>query len=113
MRDKAMDREILRKLNEELAAGRPAVLATVIKTSGSSPRKAGTQMLVYENKSIFGTVGGGRAEANAIEKAGWAFEARRSAAVSLELNASVASSEGMACGGHMEIFVQYIAAEDY
>ncbi|MDR1920228.1 MAG: XdhC family protein [Candidatus Adiutrix sp.] len=106
-----MDLEILKKLNEELAAGHPAVLATVIKTSGSAPRKAGAQMLIYENKSIFGTVGGGRAEANAIEKAGWAFESRRSAVISMDLNASVAAQEGMACGGAMEIFIQYIAAE--
>ena len=40
--------------------GEPFALATVVAHGGSSPRKTGTKMLVRENGSSIGTVGGGR-----------------------------------------------------
>ena len=40
--------------------GEPFALATVIASSGSSPRKAGAKMLVRSDGSFLGTVGGGR-----------------------------------------------------
>lgn len=39
-----------------------AVLATIIRTEGSTPRDLGTQMLVIETGQIIGTIGGGTAE---------------------------------------------------
>ena len=37
-------------------------MATILHTAGSTPRKAGTSMVVFPDGSIFGTIGGGRAE---------------------------------------------------
>ena len=37
-------------------------VATILYTCGSTPRKAGTSMVVFPDGSIFGTIGGGRAE---------------------------------------------------
>ena len=37
-------------------------VTTILKTHGSTPRKAGTTMIVHPDGSIFGTIGGGRAE---------------------------------------------------
>lgn len=100
--------DILADLNQELAQGRATVLVTVVETSGSTPRKAGSQMLVLEDGSIRGTIGGGQGEARSIILGGQALAERSSSLHHLTLNASVAADEGMACGGTMDIFVQYV-----
>ncbi len=60
---------IYEQLRKAEKAGRPWALATIVKTYGHTPRSAGTKMLVYENGSIDGTVGGGEAEARVIADA--------------------------------------------
>lgn len=100
--------DILKQLNQEQAEGRPVVLVTVLQTRGSTPRKAGSQMLVLADGSIRGTIGGGLAEAQAMAEAGQAFQKQASSVRKMTMNASVAASEGMACGGDMEVFIQYV-----
>lgn len=107
-----MQSAIVKELNQELARGRPAVVVTVLQTRGSTPRKAGSQMLVRENGEIFGTIGGGLAEYQAVELAGSVFKTKISAVHAVAMNASTAATEGMACGGDMEFFVQYVGAAD-
>ena len=50
--------QIFTKLSEELAAGRGAVLATIVAEEGSAPRGAGAQMLVGTAGQLAGTIGG-------------------------------------------------------
>lgn len=47
----------------------PAVLCIVVESSGSTPRKAGSKMLVFANGSISGTIGGGAIEYQVIQEA--------------------------------------------
>ncbi len=103
-----MRNDILKQLNQERAEGRAAVLVTVLGTRGSTPRKAGSQMLVFRDGSIRGTIGGGLAEAQAMAEAARAFQTKESSIQRMTMTASVAASEGMACGGDMEVFVQYV-----
>ena len=103
-----MRADILTDLYQELAQGRAAVLVTVVKTAGSTPRKAGSQMLVFGDGGIRGTIGGGQGEARSITLAGQALADKKSSLHHLTMTASVAASEGMACGGTMDIFVQYV-----
>jgi xanthine dehydrogenase accessory factor len=49
--------------------GLPAVLATVIQSEGSVPRQPGSKMLVWPDRRIVGTVGGGAMEARVIQAA--------------------------------------------
>lgn len=56
------------ELRRRLAAGRASVLVTVAQTRGSTPRAAGTKMLVDVDAAI-GTIGGGHLELKAIELA--------------------------------------------
>jgi len=65
-------------------------------------------MLVLADGSIRGTIGGGLAEAQAMAEAGQAFQNQASMVQKISMTASVAASEGMACGGDMEIFIQYV-----
>jgi len=54
--------EVYRKITETLAAGRTAVLATVVDKWGSGPCRQGAAMLVLESGAALGTVGGGALE---------------------------------------------------
>ncbi len=103
--------DLVEVVNLERVASRPVVLVTIVETSGSTPRKAGSQMLVLADGTIRGTIGGGLAEAQAMAEAGRAFQSRSSSVRRMSMNASVAASEGMACGGDMEIFIQYVEAQ--
>jgi xanthine/CO dehydrogenase XdhC/CoxF family maturation factor len=85
-----------------------AVLVTVIETHGSTPRKAGTKMLVYPAGKILGTIGGGCTESEARLQALRALDENVSFTYLLSLLDDTAADEGMVCGGTMEIFVQVI-----
>ena len=92
----------------ELRAGRRAVLATIVRASGSVPRRVGAKMTVRADGSTVGTIGGGAFEATV------ALEARE-LLTSGELRAHVRrytfteSGEhalGMACGGTAEVLLE-------
>ncbi len=81
-----------------------AVLCTIIATKGSSPRKVGAKMIVFENASIFGTIGGGALEKKVIEEALKVLETNLPVIVSHNL---VKELE-MCCGGTVELFLEPI-----
>ncbi len=94
------------ELYEEMARlarrGEPFAVVTVIAHGGSSPRKAGTKMLVRGDGTTLGTVGGGRVEQEALEAA-------RSALADGEvrtLEFVLTEEHGYACGGRMTVFVE-------
>ena len=74
-------------------------VTTILQTHGSTPRKAGTTMIVHPDGSIFGTIGGGRAE-NALKKK------ERFRRIYVDLNDDVAIKEGMVCGGNMDVLIE-------
>lgn len=55
-------------LASAVAAGRPAVLVTVLRAAGSTPREAGAKMVVTAG-STHGTIGGGHLEMEAVSQA--------------------------------------------
>ena len=55
-----MNREFVEYLSQR--TNETLAVATILHTAGSTPRKAGTSMVVFPDGSIFGTIGGGRAE---------------------------------------------------
>lgn len=97
--------EVLDAVNDERAAGRPFVLATVIATEGSAPREPGAKMLVRLDGSIAGTVGGGPLEGMAIVTARELLqEGGASKKESFELRHEGPTSLKMRCGGRVEVF---------
>ncbi len=95
-----------------LESGQSFVLATVISESGSAPRSAGAKMAVKTDGSILGTVGGGKLEAAAIERAKEVFNTRRPVIHPFNLTARDAAGTDMICGGVGEILLDYIDAGD-
>ena len=54
-------------INRNLSESKPFVLATIVRTTGSSPRHTGAKMLIYSDGTISGTIGGGKFEKMVIE----------------------------------------------
>lgn len=81
-----------------------AALCTVISTKGSTPRKTGSKMIVYEDGRIIGTIGGGGLEKNVIVDAMKLLEKGSPAVFKHDL----LHQHGMCCGGIVEIFIEPI-----
>ena len=98
--------EVLQELVALEKQGGCAVLATIVSAYGSTPRKAGTKMLVFPDGRISGTVGGGCAEAEVRQAALQLIKTTAQRIYPLNLTADAAADEGMACGGRMEILLE-------
>ncbi len=84
------------------------VLATIISKRGSAPRNIGTKMLVRQDGSITGTIGGGCTEMYVIQQALYMMEKTTRTLHILEVNITpeTASEEGMVCGGRIQVLLQ-------
>ena len=85
-----------------------AVVVTMINSKGSTPRKTGSQMIVYPDGSLIGTIGGGCSESEARREALLCFDQEKSGRLKLRLTADAAAEEGMACGGIMELYFELL-----
>jgi xanthine dehydrogenase accessory factor len=90
--------------------GQPCALATVVRTSGSTPRKAAARMLVLADGKIIGTIGGGRVEKE-VTDAAVALLAEGLGARPRLLKYHLTHELAMCCGGEMEVFVEPLVPE--
>jgi xanthine dehydrogenase accessory factor len=105
--------EILDETLRLLQAGRRFALLTLVADQGSTPRAAGAEMLVREDGSIAGTIGGGLIEHSMMQTAAGAIAERRSRRARADLNgADLTSGDKMVCGGAAEVLVTYVAPGD-
>lgn len=103
-------RNILTNVVYELEKKKDLVYVTIIKDNGSSPRGAGSVMLVDADGYLYGTIGGGKVEALSITKAMECLEKKQSCIMEYSLTQSGESSIGMACGGDVTVYYQYVEA---
>lgn len=104
--------ELFKSLGQELEAGRPAMLCTIIESHGSAPRRAGARMLLLQGGRALGTVGGGIME-HLVQQKGWQeLPHGRSFVEFFSLAPGQAASIGMVCGGSVRILFQHCAAKD-
>ncbi|MHC1778553.1 MAG: XdhC family protein [Lentimicrobium sp.] len=92
--------DLLDELNRVRQEHVPAVLCIVVSTAGSTPRKAGSKMLVYEDGSIKGTIGGGAIEHQVIQEALRVLEH----GLPVLKRFGLLEDLNMECGGSMEIY---------
>jgi len=111
-----MTREDDRTLSDALVAardaGRQCVLATIVATKGSTPRKVGARMLVDPDRGLVGTVGGGCGEAEVIESAHRVLKTGVPERVRVDLTDDLLSWSPAVCGGVMDVFVEPISADE-
>lgn len=108
-----MDLDLLKEIVQARKSVDQAILATICRTQGSTPRKAGAGMLVFNDGMIKGTIGGGSAEAEVQKVALSILEMRKSLVYHLNLNQDFAAEEGMVCGGNMELILSPIENEGF
>ena len=103
-----MDATLLKNICECQKRGQAVALVTIIETKGSTPRKAGSQMMVLPDGAVQGTIGGGCAEAEAKQQALLALQIGKARLYTVEMLNAVAAEEGMVCGGTMTLFMQVL-----
>ena len=116
-----LDVMVLRTLQGWRAAGRRALLATVVRTWGSSPRPVGSIMALCEDGAVVGSVSGGCIEDDLIDRHTRAYAQEHAGAtghdhripsgppsfVKYGVTADEAHRFGLPCGGTLELLLEY------
>jgi xanthine dehydrogenase accessory factor len=88
--------------------GKRGALATIVHTNGSIPSYESSRMLVREDGSIAGTIGGGCVEAEVWAAAKEVMSEEAPRKMTFSLNNEANYDNGLICGGTLEIFVEPI-----
>lgn len=99
--------DLIRERNE----GRACAMATIVAVKGSIPSHESAKMVVHEDGSIVGTVGGGPAEAEVILAAREVISSGRPQMISFSLHDNPAMDAGMVCGGSLDVYVEPVVPE--
>ncbi len=100
--------DVYEELVRERGEGRSCALATIVNAVGSIPSYATAKMLVREDGSIAGTIGGGVPEAEVIEEAKEVLASGKPKMVSFNLHGNPKLDTGMVCGGNLDVFIEPI-----
>jgi len=103
--------DVYRELVNVASKGERAVLATVISSHGSTPRNTGAKMVIKEDGTIIGTIGGGGVEKQAQEKATEVMASGEPQLVHFDLSGS-GEQAAMICGGQMDVFLEPITSQE-
>ncbi len=90
--------------------GRKAALATIIQVQGSIPSYESSKILIRDDGSIVGTVGGGCVEAEVWSVGQEVMREEKPRRLHFNLNQNPEYDEGLVCGGSLDIFVEPILA---
>lgn len=104
-----IDRETFQKLAALKDRGIDVALATIVETSGSTPRGVGAKMIICADGTSYGTVGGGCGE-NEVRSAALRclLTTQTPELVEVSLLDDLGTKGGDVCGGKMLIFVEPI-----
>ena len=98
------------RVAELQALGKEIALCVIVKTTGSTPRRAGAKMIVFPDGQFEGTVGGGEMESLVIKEAIKAIESGQSTTVEYQMTDPHRGDPGV-CGGQLEVYVEPIVAK--
>ncbi len=107
-----MSHETFELIERLRRAGRRAVMATLVRTKGTTPRKEGTKMFVGDAGDIFGSVTiGGCVDARVIEHSNKVLESSAPQLLDFQLGDEEAWEIGLTCGGAVDVFVEPLTPE--
>jgi len=86
--------------------GRRGAVATIVNVRGSIPSFETAKMLVRDDGSIMGTVGGGCVEAEVWQAAREVMESEKPRTLTFNLNQNPKYDTGLVCGGTLDIFIE-------
>ena len=103
------DQEIFQKIAELKSQDLEICLATIIETSGSTPRAVGAKMVVCADGTIYGSVGGGCGESQVKSAAlRCLLTTHKPEILEVSLLDELGTKGGDVCGGKMLMFVEPI-----
>lgn len=94
-----------------LASGKTFAVATVVKIYASTPREVGAKMGIFSDRTIFGTIGGGKLEKMVIDDAMEIFKTGKPDLKTYTLLPESKGGIGTECGGKLDIFIDIILPE--
>lgn len=103
-----MTEKVFRKVADLLEQGKVCSVATVVQVEGSTPRDVGAKMIILEDGSTYGSIGGDKAEELVRKKALEALESGKNDLVTLELKEEEAGGVGMKCGGRLKVSIEIV-----
>ncbi|HEY6182929.1 MAG TPA: XdhC/CoxI family protein [Terriglobales bacterium] len=86
--------------------GRRGAVATIVSVQGSIPSFKTAKMLVRDDGSIVGTIGGGCVEAEVWQAAREVMESEKPRTLKFNLNQNPKDDTGLVCGGTLDIFIE-------
>src|SRR6202158_5393163 len=86
--------------------GRRGAVATIVNVRGSIPSFKTAKMLVRDDGSIVGTIGGGCVEAEVWQAAREVMESEKPRTLTFDLNQDPKYDTGLVCGGTLDIFIE-------
>ena len=86
--------------------GQKAALATIVEVQGSIPSAQSAKLLVREDGSMIGTIGGGCTEAEVWNAAREVMENERPRRLRFDLGQDADYDQGLICGGQLEVYVE-------
>lgn len=103
-------KEILKAILNEKDKNIKMVLATIITKKGSSPREAGTKMLIFQDGRTVGTIGGGCLEAEIFQNSLRFMSQGREPLrlLRVDMTGKDAEEDGMICGGVVEVLLETV-----
>ncbi len=103
--------ELIDKILALLQAQEDFVLTTIIGDKGSTPRTAGSKMVVQKDGAVLGTIGGGNVEGDVIAAAMELFKTRGAEIRDYDLGLPAnAGGMDLICGGRMQVLLECVQA---
>lgn len=90
--------------------GRTSAIATIVECRGSSPQKKGAKMLVRDDGTIIGTLGGGCLEADVVQAAIMTIKDQEPRTLPFSLTES---EGGLVCGGNVLVYIEPIVPDPH
>ena len=98
--------DVFEELVEVRRQGQKAALCTIVEVEGSIPSFQSAKMLIREDGSMVGTIGGGCTEAEVWNAAREVMETEKPRMLSFRLNQEAAYDNGLICGGQLNVYVE-------
>lgn len=106
-----MNDTLYKLISEAQERGESVALCTITESRGSTPRHAGSKMLVYEDGRFTGTVGGGELEHRVLDEAMIAIFEGKPTKLNYSMTDPARGDPGV-CGGQVEVFVEPILPKE-
>jgi len=98
--------DVFEELVQVRRGGQKAALCTIVEVEGSIPSFQSAKMLIREDGSMVGTIGGGCTEAEVWQAAREVMETEKPRMLSFRLNQEAAYDNGLICGGQLNVYVE-------